>query len=745
MNEAMRRAHLLAAIVMLGGAMGCSDDDESDFCAALAESSCKWARGCCELAELSAVLDLDSDDAYAVELVRLAHNEQGKCTDLLHSSCVTQQRRLLESLRSERVALDRGRFDECLGALDSAASSCDIGLRTGPGIARACSFEEIFEGKATEGDACFHELDCSEGTFCWRAGSSNGPGICRALVAQDGACRDTAKCADDQVCKPVETRTSSCVQMDRQAEGGFCLDDELCAPGLFCDGSSLECKARGAGGAECNLPKHCLSGRCRIDARECEPPRTAGEPCDSDQQCVVDFWCNTAFASRLCSVPLERGEAGDRCSSQTPCKEGLRCVATYCQAPLPDGRRCSDSIQCAEGSYCNEDTDVCTSPRLASGEDCDESRDCLPDFYCDGTCQPRVAAGDDCTASDVCAVGTRCSIISRVCEPLLDEGDVCRSAEECAAGLVCEQFVGRCDQRLARDAPCDRSAACPADQYCQRGQSTRICEPLATVGEGESCQSSAVRCADGLFCGTGSVCRAKGDSGDPCRTASECKDGLYCYEASVCAATASAGETCSSSFFGDDPICGTDLACDYDVDAGYTCVALPGDGEPCLSDRCASGYYCNATDVCTARVAAGGACTDSDMCAEDLSCDPDTDTCTAGKGEGEECDGDDCREGLSCRTFSGACAARVAETKECTADDECAAGLECEIDSLCTALAKKGELCDNELPAPRACAATTNGASASRSMARSAPASSAWSTRSASAAAASITSAPVPA
>jgi len=54
--------------------------------------------------------------------------------------------------------------------------------------------------------------------------------------------------------------------------------------------------------------------------------------------------------------------------------------------------------------------------------------------------------------------------------------------------------------------------------------------------------------------------------------------------------------------------------------AGQTCIALPGDGQPCSAFGCASGTFCSA-GTCRAQGGPGAACTSSIQCVKGLFCD----------------------------------------------------------------------------------------------------------------------------
>jgi len=715
--------------------------DEDTFCFELAGAACGWARKCCELTELRQILGLDPSDPYSVDLVRRAESDPAVCQDLLHASCVSNQRDLLESIRTKRVTLDRTRFAECTKEYTRASTACDIGTARGPTLTNACDLSEIFTGNNQANDPCFHELDCAPGLFCWRAGGNSGAGICRTVVAQGQQCRESTLCEDTSVCVPIDTRTSKCAPLDRQENGTFCTADELCLPESFCNTLEFLCEPKRAGGEECNGSEHCLSARCNLDQRTCEPQGDRGARCSSHQQCNDGLWCNPLYAASYCTQPLETGDAGDSCDTARPCKEGLVCAGSVCQAPLPPSELCFSDAQCDDASYCDDTTDRCTSPRKQPGETCLNSRECAADLYCGVTnvtvtqsCLPRLALGEACVAGqDSCAVGARCNPTTAVCEPVLALGDQCVRAGDCQAGLVCEFFSGSCDGRIASGAFCDESAACPTAEYCSP-PGARICQPPLTVGQGEGCTSGSVTCATGLYCASDAVCRPLGGPGATCTSTTQCTqdlycntltltctaygqqnaacstynlcaEGLYCSLSTCRAYTTTVGQICSTSSSGTDPMCGPGLQCQYDsTSLTYKCVALPGVGGACSSTNgCAAGLYCSFTTyTCQAPGQAGAACTATSQCATTLSCDLSAGTpgtCTAPRGVGQECTSTgQCEGGLTCHSYVGTCAARTALDGSCLRDEQCVDGSECLLESTCEPRAQLDEECDDEHP-----------------------------------------------
>jgi hypothetical protein len=97
------------------------------------------------------------------------------------------------------------------------------------------------------------------------------------------------------------------------------------------------------------------------------------------------------------------------------------------------------------------------------------------------------------------------------------------------------------------------------------------------------------------------------------------------------------------------------------------CVAKPGHGQPCGSG-CASDFYCSA-GICQPRLPAGGVCTSTVECAEDLFCDTTQvmPVCTARGGAGAPCTGSSACESGTC--IPGSCAGTIGDS--CFEDTDC--------------------------------------------------------------------------
>jgi len=165
-------------------------------------------------------------------------------------------------------------------------------------------------------------------------------------------------------------------------------------------------------------------------------------------------------------------------------------------------------------------------------------------------------------------------------------------------------------------------------------------------------------------------------------------------------------------------VCGFDPSCADECCAG-ACRLLPGPaevGESCVNQNvdCVEGAYC-ARDpmtfqrtVCTAQVAIGGACSDSNMCEDAGFCNFNNGLCEPRLGEGASCfgAGNACAEGLRCEWVGGDsyeeqyCVSSVSQAllgELCQADLGqwgCAEhGVICSLDSVCVLAPGANEPC----------------------------------------------------
>jgi hypothetical protein len=152
-------------------------------------------------------------------------------------------------------------------------------------------------------------------------------------------------------------------------------------------------------------------------------------------------------------------------------------------------------------------------------------------------------------------------------------------------------------------------------------------------------------------------------AGGACVAAVDCASGVCSALSAVAGPAGSCPGKCLATV-GPGGDCSRDRPCQpglIDVASGSptgcTCVALPGDGEPCLPDTsCALTAWCDSGNICRARAPAGAACMGTSQCAIFPPSYCDAGTCARYGRIGEPCDANTpCVFGTWCQ--AGACAA----------------------------------------------------------------------------------------
>ena len=169
----------------------------------------------------------------------------------------------------------------------------------------------------------------------------------------------------------------------------------------------------------------------------------------------------------------------------------------------------------------------------------------------------------------------------------LEEGARCGADFQCKSGFCrggTSESCGSCASVTPVGAPCASSEQCGDDARCSYGaEASGQCKAILTAKLGERCDSSAVRCADGLLCGKGQACVEPAASGAPCERTRDCADGLRC-QSGRCAAPLGESMGCRLS----EDACGPGLACS--LDSKCAPIVYVRGGEPCGgARRCESG------------------------------------------------------------------------------------------------------------------------------------------------------------
>ncbi|HUQ06597.1 MAG TPA: hypothetical protein VM261_29040 [Kofleriaceae bacterium] len=135
--------------------------------------------------------------------------------------------------------------------------------------------------------------------------------------------------------------------------------------------------------------------------------------------------------------------------------------------------------------------------------------------------------------------------------------------------------------------------------------------------------------------------------------------------------------------------------CSVDTCCSHTCVDVPEPahrGESCAGRPCVDGSFCNEFQICTALVAAGGACSSWEQCSYGLYCNGSV--CANTPGRGEPCSEEICENwfGDRCLPASGTCEPLAAAGEPCEWSTDCQLPLLCEA-SICSDPPEVGEPC----------------------------------------------------
>jgi hypothetical protein len=336
--------------------------------------------------------------------------------------------------------------------------------------------------------------------------------------------------------------------------------------GCYADGASTDCHARivdalgsadpdlidswikvmGAGCLDnCTAARFCLDARpvCQADlrgtcqrredcclfsegARDCSPSGacclTAGQPCDSDEQCCPGAGLCSQL-TRTCGGTVCR-PVGVRCDIDEECCS-RRCQDNVCTANIcdPDGFRCQAAGTCCS-EFCRPDG-YCGAPatcQLLLGE-----------CTADGDCGPVNGHAGICFTPTGASVGV-CSD-APTCFP--DEAE-CQGDALCCSGH-CNAAYHRCSQVCTTDTlPCQGDADC-CNSTCDVASGE--CSGCSLGGCSDDSQCCSKRCVAGTcgpicaqptcahtVCETGEPLSVDcGTSGDAC-AAAVCDTDAYC-------------------------------------------------------------------------------------------------------------------------------------------------------------------------------------------------------------------------
>ena len=400
--------------------------------------------------------------------------------------------------------------------------------------------------------ACGADGSCTlrAGADCTQAGQCQS-GACLATVAGDRLCCASG-CAAGLFCSSDGARCVACEgnnvdcngNSESRCNGGAPVATTCpngCTPGTGCN--ALPPIGFACPGGQCAGTAVCQSdvnGAARCCARNCA---AEGKVCAADGSCACS--AGQVAAGTACLL-----QAGEPCTTNTQCQNGLTCTDGVCCQEACNGtcERCEGGtgtcVAVAQGQQDNQ----CSGARQCNGQrgDCRSRlrQPCTSDAAnaecTTGNCEPvvgntsSICCAQDCTgARPFCKsdgsscvqcetnadCGNGCNITSGQCNPLLDIGKDCGSSAQCGSGALC-----LLDQN-GRTRCCERN--CAANGQVCNGSGRCV---VPTVGAGQPCAVGTVNCSSPLQCINSSCQLPTVGQGQACGAAAVCNGslGLQC-------------------------------------------------------------------------------------------------------------------------------------------------------------------------------------------------------------------------
>jgi hypothetical protein len=209
--------------------------------------------------------------------------------------------------------------------------------------------------------------------------------------------------------------------------------------------------------------------------------QTEGKACLDDVVCADGLFCGPDF---VCSPPPA---VGDLCAvwSPEPCAPGLFCGAEgVCQKELKKGEECPAGLGCGQGLFCGDAKEgkpgVCT-PLAKLGEKCQADFQCTSSLCQPGKCLSQWGWGGECFLESDCATGV-CAYSGMECRDFQDRrGGIpcpgaCGDGQECTEDSDCKEGSGPCVQE-------ECVIACAGGRVCaDRRDMLSYCEAAMDFG-----------------------------------------------------------------------------------------------------------------------------------------------------------------------------------------------------------------------------------------------------------------------
>lgn len=381
--------------------------------------------------------------------------------------------------------------NECFKLIYSCEDNC---VDCEPIVLNICPCEENSDCKSCEtcdGNLCVSK--CDEGEFC------DDTETC-VECNEDFPCPDGQQCVGG-VCecppsKPYKNSKGECVPcLEGTCPTGTVCTKDGCEPVDCEDGvynvvkeKCVQCNNTG----DCKNPNECCSDNndcncCPGFIRDYTTGLCIEEPdCDEDSDCPECMVCTSEGCVDIVCPPGKVCVPGEGCVEECDCANpGCSNPGAAC-SPLPNGR-----------CYCH-----------ACSGGCDDSTDCGPDCYCNGSnqCAPNNCSGK-CSDGTDCGPNCGCNDDGD-CVPC-DSVNCATDPENCSKILGCGCNGGNCEKKNdCEEKDCSNSFDCGQDCTCDEA----VCQDCANYSCADCASRPGCKCTDGVHC-----------EGDPDYT---CKDKL---------------------------------------------------------------------------------------------------------------------------------------------------------------------------------------------------------------------------
>ncbi len=394
---------------------------------------------------------------------------------------------------------------------------------------------------------------------------------------------DTSFCVDGTCC---QASCGACAICNQGGSTGTCTNvtnttTARCTGATYCDNTSA-CVTKVIAGGNCTLDVQCGAGLVCSSEGVC-----CNSICNADG-CHSCKSANTGGAAGSC-LPITAGlpalsgcalSAASTCGLDSKC-DGAGACRKWVNGTTCVNQSCSGTTQ-TNASTCNG------SGACVAGS----TQTCAAGYMCVGTACPTVCSGTD---DSPCASGFYCN------------GSMC-VAKNADGTMAC-----------TRDAFCT-NGHCNHDQVCCNETCNGACESCTTARKGSGangvCGPTSLDTDPYALCTAGSTtCGAPGKCNGTTRgTTASClanaHSGVVC-GATTCTNDAQSGLQCDGS--------GVCLAANNVACAPYKCANATSCATTCAMDsdcqQTGTGFFCSATNHCTAKNPNGTSCGGSKECA----------------------------------------------------------------------------------------------------------------------------------